>query len=60
MDAVNQYNINDANYGMAGIYGQAIDAISIQGRTYASAYVDGGEMILLFQIKNLKIVKKKL
>ena len=53
MDAVNQYNINDANYGMAGIYGQAIDAISIQGRTYASAYIDdGGGTKFLFQIKN--------
>ena len=38
LSAVNKFDLNDADYGMAGIYGKTIDAIAIEGRTYASAH----------------------
>ena len=38
LPAVNKYDLNDSVNGMAGIYGQAIDAIAIQGKNYASAH----------------------
>ena len=38
LPAVKGYNINDSNYGYAGIIGREIDAITINGRTYATSY----------------------
>ena len=38
LPAVNGYNINDSNYGYAGIIGKVIDAVTINGRTYATSY----------------------
>lgn len=38
LPAVNGYNIYDSNYGYAGILGKEIDAVTIQGRTYATSY----------------------
>ncbi|ORX63502.1 hypothetical protein BCR32DRAFT_330850 [Anaeromyces robustus] len=32
------YDITDEDYGFAGIIGQAIDAVMIEGRTYATSY----------------------
>jgi hypothetical protein len=41
LPAVTGYNINDSYEGYAGVFGQAIDAIMIKGRTYAVS-VSGG------------------
>ena len=38
LSSVNGYNINDGNNGYAGVIGKAIDAIMINGRTYATCY----------------------
>ena len=38
LPAVKGYNINDSNYGYAGIIGKEIDAVTINGRTYATSY----------------------
>ena len=38
LEAVSKYDLNDSEYGMAGIYGRVIDAIAIKGKTYASAH----------------------
>ena len=38
LPAVNRYDLNDSENGMAGIYGRVIDAIAIKGKTYASAH----------------------
>ena len=38
LPAVNGYNINDSRYGFAGIIGKVIDAVTINGRTYATSY----------------------
>jgi hypothetical protein len=38
LSPVNKYDLNDSDYGMAGIYGKIIDAIAIEGKTYASAH----------------------
>ena len=38
LPAVKGYNINDSNNGYAGIIGKEIDAITINGRTYATSY----------------------
>ena len=38
LPAVTGYNINDGNNGYAGVIGKAIDAIMIDGRTYATSY----------------------
>ena len=38
LPAVTGYNINDGNNGYAGIIGKTIDAIMINGRTYATSY----------------------
>ncbi len=38
LPAVNKYDLDDSVNGMAGIYGQVIDAIAIQGKNYASAH----------------------
>ena len=40
LPAVTGYNINDGNNGYAGIIGKPIDAIMINGRTYATSYND--------------------
>ena len=38
LPAVNKYDLNDSENGMAGIYGRVIDAIAINGKAYASAH----------------------
>ena len=38
LPSVKGYNINDSNNGYAGIIGKEIDAITINGRTYATSY----------------------
>ena len=38
LPAVNGYNIKDSNFGFAGIIGKEIDAVTINGRTYATSY----------------------
>lgn len=38
LPAVRGYNIKDSRNGYAGIIGREIDAITIQGRTYATSY----------------------
>ena len=38
LSAVKKYDLDDSVYGMAGIYGRTIDAIAIEGKTYASAH----------------------
>ena len=35
---VTGYNFNDEKNGYAGIFGKAIDAVAIKGRTYSTAY----------------------
>ena len=35
---VTEYNFNDEKNGYAGIFGKAIDAVAIKGRTYSTAY----------------------
>jgi len=39
---VTGYDINDDNNGYAGVIGKTIDAVMINGRTYATSYNDGG------------------
>jgi len=36
---VHKYDLNDEDYGFAGILGKTIDAVAINGKTYASAYL---------------------
>ena len=38
LPAVNGYNIKDSSCGYAGIIGREIDAVIINGRTYATSY----------------------
>lgn len=38
LSAVNGYNLNDEENGYAGILGQTIDAVAIEGKTYATGY----------------------
>ena len=38
LPAVTGYNTNDSNNGYAGIIGKVIDAVMINGRTYATSY----------------------
>lgn len=38
LPAVKKFDLNDSENGMAGIYGRVIDAIAINGKTYASAH----------------------
>jgi hypothetical protein len=38
LPAVNGYDFNEGNNGYAGILGQTIDAIAIEGRTYCTGY----------------------
>ena len=38
LPAVNGYNFNDDENGYAGILGQTIDAVAIEGKTYATGY----------------------
>jgi len=38
LPAVTGYNVNDANNGYAGVLGKTIDAIMINGRSYATSY----------------------
>ena len=38
LPAVNGYDFNEGNNGYAGILGQTIDAVAIEGRTYCTGY----------------------
>ena len=38
LEPVTGYDLNDEDYGFAGILGQTIDAVAINGKTYASGY----------------------
>lgn len=38
LDEVSKYDLNDGDYGYAGILGQTIDAVAINGKTYATGY----------------------
>ena len=39
LSAVHKYDLNDEDYGFAGILGKTIDAVAIKGKTYASGYL---------------------
>ena len=38
LEPVHKYDLDDEDYGFAGILGRTIDAIAIEGKTYASGY----------------------
>ena len=38
LDEVSKYDLSDGDYGYAGILGQTIDAVAINGKTYATGY----------------------